>query len=393
MKAASLGLALVLLIRAVQAINGKAWSDHHHRRHLDHHRRNISENPQLFGKVLELSNVTRVVVYLDDNGIPVKTATEYYTVPLASADAIRHQQAEDDEHTRKESNESDSSQFPSSSDRVSPNNNAPATLPGITYSPYTSGGLCKTAAQVYSDLQQLSGKYTLIRLYGVDCDQIASVLPAAASINAKLFLGIFELDNLDGQISHLVTAVQASPRGWAAVDTVSVGNELVNNGQATARQVADAVRAVRSSLRSAGYLGPVVTVDTFIAVLQNPVLCDASDYCAMNCHAFFDPNTSADEAGVFVSRQVQNVKEVLADRAMKVVVSESGWPWQGNSNGKAVPGRDNQRAAIDSLQRDYGSVNPGGLIMYNAYDDRWKKAEPGTFYAEQFWGLRGVGAE
>jgi len=206
---------------------------------------------------------------------------------------------------------------------------------GVTYSPYNPDGTCRTAAQVYADFQRLSPlSVNLVRIYGVDCDQVATVLPAAHSISVRVFLGIFNLNDLDSQVWTLVSAVESSsPVGWDIVDTISVGNELVNNYQATAAQVVAAVRAAREMLRSAGYSGPVVTVDTFLAVERNPGICDASDYCAVNIHPFFDGATTAEDAGQFVLRKVLDVKEVMADPSKKVVVTESGWPWQGMANG------------------------------------------------------------
>ncbi|KAK3319794.1 glycoside hydrolase superfamily [Cercophora scortea] len=233
-----------------------------------------------------------------------------------------------------------------------------SSLPGVTYSPYNADGTCRAAADIYSDFQSLSSLYSLVRIYGVDCNQVASILPAAASISARVFLGIFNLDDLDSQIATLVSAV-TTYGSWSQIDTISVGNELVNNGQATADQVISAVSAARTSLRSAGYTGPVVTVDTFTAVIANPLLCDASDYCAMNIHAFFDPNTPAPQAGNFVLRQVANVREVLADPAQRIVVTESGWPWQGNANGLAVPGRENQLVAVQAIVDAYAE---GGIM-------------------------------
>ncbi|KAK0625373.1 glycoside hydrolase superfamily [Bombardia bombarda] len=262
-----------------------------------------------------------------------------------------------------------------------------SSLPGVAYAPFNADGTCKSASQIYSDFQEIDSQYSLVRIYGVVCDQVARVIPAAQSIGVKLFLGIFDLDNLDDQIATLVSAVNANG-GFTSgiVDTISVGNELVNNNQAHPQQVMDAVAAARASLRSAGYDGPVVTVDTFIAVLKNPILCDASDYCAMNIHAFFDPNTSADRAGAFVAQQVANVREVLADRNQRVVVTESGWPWQGNANGQAVPGRENQAAAVKSIMQAFEGMETD-LVLFTAFNDPWKKAEANTFYAEQFWGM------
>ena len=272
-----------------------------------------------------------------------------------------------------------------------PDINLTAGAAGVTYSPYNADGTCRSASQINSDFQRLAKQqdppYTTVRIYGVDCNQVSRVIPAADSIGVKLFLGIFNLDDLDAQINTLVTAVNSSSRGWSAVDTISVGNELVNNGQATAQQVINAMNAARAALRSAGYTGPVVTVDTFLAVERNPSLCDASDYCAVNVHPFFDADTPAEQAGNFVARKIKDVRGVLKDQTQRIVVTESGWPWQGNANGKAVPGRDNQGVAVRSIVDVFGAANPGGLFLFTAFDDPWKKAEAWTFYAEQFWGM------
>ncbi|KAK1831185.1 putative cell wall glucanase [Podospora conica] len=262
------------------------------------------------------------------------------------------------------------------------------TATGVTYSPYNPDGSCRDASQVASDFARIaamqSPPFSVVRIYGVDCDQVASALSASAATGARLFLGLFSLDNLPAQLDTLIGAVDADPRGWAAVDTVSVGNELVNNGQATAAQVMAGVAAARARLRAAGYAGPVVTVDTFLAVERNPGLCDGSDYCAVNVHPFFDGSVAAEEAGAFVARKVADVKAVLRDPGMRVAVTESGWPWQGNANGRAVPGRERQEAAVRSL---VATGNEGGLFLFSAFDDRWKKAEAWTYYAEPFWGM------
>ena len=42
----------------------------------------------------------------------------------------------------------------------------------------------------------------------------------------------------------------------------SVGNELVNTGKASASQVVAAIASAKTTLKAAGYDGPVATVDT-----------------------------------------------------------------------------------------------------------------------------------
>lgn len=259
-------------------------------------------------------------------------------------------------------------------------------LHGVAYSPYKSGGGCKSSQEVQDDFALFAKDHGIIRLYGVDCDQVASVYAAAKEYDNKLFLGIFDISQ--SAIQEAVSAMAAGVNNdWGIVDTVSVGNELVNSGQASPAQVVTALGQARAALKSAGYDGPVVIVDTFVAAQAHPEICEASDYCAVNIHPFFDPNTSAGDAGKFVTTTVGNIRSKLSSDK-RIVVTETGWPWQGDSNGAAVPGMDQQTKALSSIKSAY-SDKPGDVILFTAFNDLWKKAESGTFMAEQFWGMGG----
>ncbi|KAH7349387.1 cell wall glucanase [Plectosphaerella cucumerina] len=257
------------------------------------------------------------------------------------------------------------------------------SLHGIAYAPYTATGECKNQAQIEDDFNYFKDKYSLVRIYGTDCDQIAKVVPAAQKFGLKLFMGLFELANIEQQVQHIVDSVK---NDWGIVDTISVGNELVNNGQAQLPHLLECLKQTRSLLRAAGYRGPVVIVDTFVAVLANPVLCDESDYCAMNLHPFFDGGISAPDAGDFVGNMISEVKRKLADKSQRIVVTEIGWPWKGSNNGLCHPGLKEQRQALDSI-RDYYSGNPQDVILFSGFNDPWKPAEASTFYAEPYWGI------
>lgn len=249
---------------------------------------------------------------------------------------------------------------------------------GITYSPYNADGTCKSAGDVKTDLAKLS-QFSVIRLYGVDCNQVPNVLAALAP-GQKIFAGIYNVNNIAGDVSTLATAVKAAG-GWSVIDTVSVGNELVNSGQATVSQIKGYVTTAKAALTAQGYTGSVVSVDTFIAVINNPGLCDCSDYIAVNAHAFFDGNVVAGNAGQWVLQQIQRVSS--ACNGKKVVITESGWPSKGSTNGKCVPGTAEQSAAISSITSTCGSAT----FLFTAYNDLWKSDNASTFGAEKYWGI------
>ena len=248
---------------------------------------------------------------------------------------------------------------------------------GLSYSPYNADNSCKSTSAVAKDFSEISD-YSVIRLYGTDCNQVANVLAATQGSNVQLFLGIFDLSQVQNECQTIASAVKGD---WSRINTVSVGNELVNQGTAPGA-ITGAIGQARSALKAAGYNGPVVTVDTMMAMANHPEICKASDYCAINCHAFFDGKTPAEKSGEFVKGWVDKIGQATGKT---VVVTETGWPTQGNTNGVAVPSKPNQDAALQSIRDSL----PQNVIFYSAYNDLWKKNSAATFDAEQFWGILG----
>jgi exo-beta-1,3-glucanase (GH17 family) len=256
---------------------------------------------------------------------------------------------------------------------------------GLSYSPYNADHSCKTQDQVNADFAKIGGGYSLVRTYGTDCNQTATVLTAAKAHNLKLFAGIFDLGSLSDEINLIA---EAAGGDWSAIDTVSVGNELVNSGTASPTAVIAAISTVRGLLKIAGYTGKVVTVDTLVAARANPGLCDNSDYCAVNCHPFFDGTVAAKGSGDFLTTQIPTLKNVLANKNQEIVITETGWPWQGQPNGAAVPSAENQVDAISSIKSTFSS-NPSGVILFTPFNDMWKSNTAAQFEAEQYWGFLG----
>jgi exo-beta-1,3-glucanase (GH17 family) len=251
---------------------------------------------------------------------------------------------------------------------------------GVTYTPYNGDGTCKSEGQVVADFGKLNG-FGFVRSYGVDCNQIQHLIKAAKVHNKKLFLGVFDIDQLNNDLQTLIKGVGGS---WDRVTAIAIGNELVNSGKRPAGAVVNAINTARGVLRGAGYQGPVVTVDTFVAIIANPQLCHASDFCAANCHAFFDGNVSPSGAGDFVKSQAERVSAAVGGK--RTIITESGWPHQGSTNGKATPSDQNQQQAIASLKAKFAGTD-GGIYLFSAFDDAWKKDNQYTFGTERYWGV------
>ena len=226
-----------------------------------------------------------------------------------------------------------------------------------------------------------------MRIYGMDCNQIPLAIQNALKNGQKLMGGAY-LDPMGGgeDVSKVIQAYKDAidkyaGGNWDVIQLFSVENERVNEKRMTAGQVVDAIGSARSQLRGLGYKGPVGAVETAPALIANPSICDAADIVTANIHAFFDRNTKAQDAGTFVRSQVQLIKNACNNK--RVVVTESGWPHQGNANGAAVPSSQNQRAALASIRQNFS----GDMFLFSAFDSAWKADTASTFNAERYWGI------
>lgn len=330
------------------------------------------------------SDIAHVIVYVDQNGTPVSTTTKLPTAqtkaPVAPAAPSPTPEAAAPIVADKVA-DTDASSASSGSDASTPSTSGY----GLTYSPYNKDGTCKTADQVLMDFGGFGSGYSTVRTYGVDCDTVSTVVAAAKAHGMKVFQGIFDITDIDESVKNIVSAVNGD---WSIIHTISVGNELVNSGKSSASAVVEAMSSARTLLRAAGYNGPVVTCDTLVATLANPSLCDNADYCAVNSHPFFDPNTDASSAGSFLTRSIESLKSKLANSSQNVVITETGWPSKGSANGLAIPSSSNQETAIAAIKSAFQSA-PDNVMLFNPYNMLWKTSNPGQFEAEQWWGFLG----
>ncbi|KAH7327826.1 glycoside hydrolase superfamily, partial [Stachybotrys elegans] len=255
-------------------------------------------------------------------------------------------------------------------------------LPGVAYSPYHANHACKTQEEVAQDFRRLKGKYSMVRIYGTDCSQVETVRNAAKEVDIKLFLGIWDPNKLEQETQAIIEGVHGD---WAMVEAVAVGNEVIDRGEATPEQLNAAVRETRATLRAAGYQGPVVSVNTQIAVERYPELCSASDLCAINAHPFFDRTSSAENAGQWLNTTVARLQAVLPE-GTKFLISETGWPTRGLTNGLAVPNTQSQRAALASIKEAFAE-NQDDVVFLSAFDSLLKEDHEGTFLSEKYWGI------
>lgn len=254
----------------------------------------------------------------------------------------------------------------------------------MSYLPYLKTGGCKLKEQVAHDISLIQD-FELIRLYLTDCLGIENVLAAMGS-GQKLFLGIWNLDSalVTGGLHDIQQAVKGSLRGWLAVHTIAIGNERVNEGQATVDDISLAISTARSWLKQNApeYKGAVVSVDTLVAVKLNPGLCKLLDYIAVNCHPYWDGGVQPENSGPWLKQQMNELAGICGGDK-EIMITETGWPTKGDDYGNCKPLIENQKAALQLIMGTMGQQ----VLAFTLYNDYWKA--PGGSNVEQYWGVYG----
>lgn len=140
------------------------------------------------------------------------------------------------------------------------------------------------------------------------------------------------------------------------------------------------ISSSKSSFNGAGYSGPVTTTEP-IAEWQSSGaadFCSVVDVVAANLYAFFNAQTTADQAGSFIQAEINELEAICPGK--DVYVMETGWPSAGSCNGAACPSPENQATALKGIQNTSGSK----VVFFSYEDDAWKA--PGEYDVEQHWG-------
>lgn len=253
-------------------------------------------------------------------------------------------------------------------------------LYGVNFSPFEKDpNLLIHVVDVPSALKRLSwlkGKVKWIRFFGLDRNQ-SEVVAGAKRLGFKVAVGAWissDQESSQKQIDELIKLIKAKK-----VDLAVVGNEVLDaaNGVSQAELIAY-IHEVKVAAK--GHIA--VTTAAGPAVWQSkPELVKAVDVIGLNVYPFW-AKTSIDSALEDFTASYASVKSLAGGK--QVIVTETGWPSAGGSNGNAVGSLANAQQYLNAVSV-YTMEHSIPLFWFSAEDEPWK-----TKYEQQFgahWGL------
>lgn len=249
---------------------------------------------------------------------------------------------------------------------------------GFCFSLYGEGqkpGDIISEAQVRRRMEILKPHTRWIRSFS--CTEGNELIPEVAKeMGIKTLVGAW-LGN-DDEINRREIKGLIKLANEGMVDVAAVGNEVMYRKDLSEGELLDFIKQVRSSIP--GHI-PVGYVDAYYEFTHRPGITEACDVILCNCYPFWE-GCPFETSLPYMQQMYQQAKH--AANGKPVIITETGWPDQGESLKGAIPARQHARDYFINTQ--LWSANEGIPIFYfSSFDESWKTGTEGTVGA--YWGI------
>jgi glucan 1,3-beta-glucosidase len=161
------------------------------------------------------------------------------------------------------------------------------------------------------------------------------------------------------------------------VDIAAVGNEVMYRKDLTEDELIDFINRVKAEITNV----PVGYVDAYYEFSHRPRITELCDVILCNCYPFWE-GCPFESSLDYMKKMYYQAKD--AGNGKEVIITETGWPSQGENLRGAIP---TQKSARDYfINTQLWSANDNIPVFYfSSFDESWKVGAEGTVGA--YWGI------
>lgn len=250
---------------------------------------------------------------------------------------------------------------------------------GLNFSPYIDGQDPNLGSEVSEE--QLRTRMEVIKPYTVwirtfgSSNGLEKSGSIAHNLDLKAALGAWissDLATNEQEIENLIAAAKAGE-----ADLLIVGSEVMLRGDLSEDELINYINRVKQEVPEL----PVSYADVYGVLLSHPNIIDAVDIVLVNYYPYWE-GISIDLAVAAIHGWHTQV--TAAANGKQVIVSETGWPSDGNQVGNAIPSSDNASLYFLNFV-SWSRANDVDYFYFEAFDESWKAAYEGPQGAH--WGI------
>ena len=252
-------------------------------------------------------------------------------------------------------------------------------LKGFCFSPYAEG---QNESDILSE-NQIRRRMDIITPYtksvrSFSCTQGNEIIPKIAKEKGlKTLVGAWISGDKERNEKEINALISLAKLGF--VDIASVGNEVLLRGDLTEEELIEYIDRVKNELKDLDI--PIGYVDTYYEYSKRPKLLEVTDVILTNCYPFWEGSSIEDS--LFQLRQINAITQKFAN-GKKVIITETGWPSQGESINNAEPTLLNAMKYFIQTQ-EWANKEEIEIFYFSSFDESWKIKIEGELGAR--WGI------
>lgn len=248
---------------------------------------------------------------------------------------------------------------------------------GIGFSAYEEGqepGDDISREQVERRMAILKPSVKWVRSFS--CCQGNDLIPKIAKeMGVQTLVGAWLGDDLEKNELEIAGLIKLAKQGL--VDIAAVGNEVMYRKDLSEEQLLGYIARVKEALPDV----PVGYVDAYYEFEDRPAITAICDVILANCYPFWEG--CAIEYSLLYMKDMYR-RTVAAAGGKKVIITETGWPNQGEKFYGAEPSEENAVRYFLNTQH-WGKTENIDIFYFSSFDESWKVGAEGDVGA--FWGL------
>ena len=162
------------------------------------------------------------------------------------------------------------------------------------------------------------------------------------------------------------------------VDIAAVGNEVMYRKELTEDELLEFIQRVKNAIPDSI---PVGYVDAYYEFTIKPRITEACDLILTNCYPYWE--------GCNLEYSLGHMKQMYhqalhAGNGKKVIITETGWPSQGESYKDSHPSKENAIKYYINTQL-WSQQDDIDIFYFSSFDESWKVGVEGEVGA--YWGI------
>lgn len=250
-------------------------------------------------------------------------------------------------------------------------------LHGLCFSPYKEGQTIfdeLSEAQIVERMQIIKPYTNWVRSFSCTNGN-QHIAKIAKQQGLKTMVGAWIGNNIQENNNEINALINLAKQG--NVDIAVIGNEVLMRNDLTEEQVINYINHVKKELPNL----KVAYVDAYYQFIKRPKLVEACDVILVNCYPFWE-GCEINLASAYVKEMYLATQKIA--KGKPVIITETGWPDQGNSVGKAKPSAVNAMKYFINVT-NWAEQEQIPLFYFSSFDESWKVHHEGDVGAR--WGI------